>query len=95
MFKIITFPKPLIKEYRLKFNMSLLKIVIFLLSINFDLIILYSSLSFSININFFGFKEIISLVKAPRPGPISIIFSFVILVKFTIFFIIFLSFKKF
>ena len=46
-------------------------------------------------INDFGFCLRISSVRAPLPGPISIIFLFLILVNFIILVIIFLSIKKF
>ena len=52
-------------------------------------------LSFSIPKKKFGFFSKISCVKLPNPGPISNMVSLFILVKLTIFFITFLSVKKF
>ena len=78
-----------------KSKISLLYILIFLIFLYFSLRLSVKILSFSIRISDFGLLFNISLVKAPLPGPISIIFLFLTLINPIIFLIIFLSFKKF
>ena len=74
--------------------MSLLYIFIFFTLLYFLLNTYTKSLSFSIIINEPGFLFIISSVKAPLPGPISIILLFSIFTKLIIFLIMFFYLLK-
>ena len=67
----------------------------FLFSLKLSLKLFANNLSFSIHINFLGDVFKISIVKLPVPGPISIISLFLSDESDKIFFIIFLSIKKF
>ena len=71
-------PLDLIFSSRLNSKISELKIVMNFSSLNLIDNFFASSLSFSIKINDLGFRLIISSVRAPLPGPISITFLFLI-----------------
>ena len=77
------------------FKISELKILINFWLKYFSFKSLHNSLSFSIKVSDFGLLNIISLVNAPVPGPISTICLFLISLKLIIFLIIFLSTKNF